>query len=289
MNSRSVLLSFFIFSQAAPVDNKVQIPPLSNPQSHEQLGFLEPDLLAATKALKSSRRRERIVRNVQKATERWQHRMEKQFKKIQDADLSQIKNKTDEIQEATIKTMDNVHNLGERLVRHENAVRADVDHLSQKSNSMESRLEKLEKLLAQREEEDYYISGIENDYPNDEVENSDVVEALEKKLANLESYVREVWNVINVNYKQANMNKQTFASMKNEISRLDSVIDELRRSNEQQRSENLAWKFQKEKMNIHRLRSSGRLRTSVNTDSIETLPTKNFSMNLFCLFELINT
>ena len=36
----------------------------------------------------------------------------------------------------------------------------DVDHLSQKSNSMESRLEKLEKLLAQREEEDYYISGI---------------------------------------------------------------------------------------------------------------------------------
>ena len=31
---------------------------------------LEPDLLAATKALKSSRRRERIVRNVQKATER---------------------------------------------------------------------------------------------------------------------------------------------------------------------------------------------------------------------------
>ena len=85
------------------------------------------------------------------------------------------------------------------------------------------------------------------------------------------------------------MNKQTFASMKNEISRLDSVIDELRRSNEQQRSENLAWKFPKEKMNIHRLRSSGRLRTSVNTDSIETLPTKNFSMNLFCLFELINT
>ena len=47
--------------------------------------------------------------------------------------------------------------------------------------------------------------------------------------------------------------------------------------------------FQKKKMNIHRLRSSGRLRTSVNTDSIETLPTKNFSMNLFCLFELINT
>lgn len=36
------------------------------------------------------------------------------------------------------------------------------------------------------------------------------------------------------------MNKQTFASMKNEISRLDSVIDELRRSNEQQRSGNLA-------------------------------------------------
>ena len=31
---------------------------------------------------------------------------------------------------------------------------------------------------------------LENDYPNDEVENSDVVEALEKKLANLESYVR---------------------------------------------------------------------------------------------------
>ena len=34
------------------------------------------------------------------------------------------------------------------------------------------------------------MSIVENDYPNDEVENSDVVEALERKLANLESYVR---------------------------------------------------------------------------------------------------
>ena len=71
----------------------------------------------------------------------------------------------------------------------------------------------------------------------------------------LSPIIREVWNVINVNYKQANMNKQTFASMKNEISRLDSVIDDLRRSNEQQRLESQSWKKAKFQISSH-LRSS---------------------------------
>ena len=36
-----------------------------------------------------------------------------------------------------------------------------MTHLTDKSKSLESRLDRIEKLLAQREQEDYYISAID--------------------------------------------------------------------------------------------------------------------------------
>ena len=44
-----------------------------------------------------------------------------------------------------------------------------------------------------------------------------------------------MWNVINQNYKQANLNKQTFVNMNNEISRLDNIIEEMKRETQKQR------------------------------------------------------
>lgn len=228
-----MVISFTLLVQPASTeDERIQIPAViaNKPQQ-----FRDPDLFAATEGLKNSRRRERIVRSVQKATQRWQNKLEKQFKRINKNDFGYIRNKTSEIENATRNTMHSVRTLGERMVRNEDRTRTDMNHLTDKSKTMETRLERLEKLLEQRTQEDYYISGIENDYPNDAVGHSDVVEALERKLGNLEAYVREVWNVINQNYKQANLNKQTFVNMNNEISRLDNIIEEMKRETQKQR------------------------------------------------------
>lgn len=201
----------------------------------ENSSKLAETIWKATSGIRATRRREKVARNIKRATEKWQGKIERQLKKVQHNDFGYFTNKTQELEELTRNTQSRVQSLGERVIRQESRSREEVTQLSNQSNSLEDRLSKLEELLEQRTQEDYYV-GMEDAYPNDESANS-MFESLESKYQKLEEHIRTQWDLINKNYKNVVGNKSYFVKMKNDITRLDSLVDQMQVKMDNQRYE----------------------------------------------------
>jgi len=202
-------------SLADPAHYITQLANESNDKDTIKL-FLPEVLSKALKPVKSERRRNRIVRNLDHINQKWVSRTRRIERRL-DSEHQALKQLLGQNRFLT----EQLNTLTNRVVEGEERHKHELTQLHSKQFSLMERVDELS--TSQYSDIPPYVS--DDSYGQERLEETQSELAdLETKVNAVERYIKTMYNMINENSGKLTDNRQVFKNLKDEIHRLDKAV-----------------------------------------------------------------